>query len=59
MSMTGEWTHKMWHMQTIEQCLAIKRNVTTWMNPENMLRKEVSYNHFMFLLYERPEWTNL
>ena len=59
MSMTDEWRHKMWHVHKIEQCSAIKRNVTTWMNPEDVLRKEARHNNFMFLSYERPEWTHL
>ena len=57
--MTDEWRHKMWQVHKIEQCSAIKRNVTTWMNPEDVLRKEARHNNFMFLSYERPEWTHL
>ena len=47
MSINSEWIKMMWHIYTMEDCSAIKRNkielfVVRWMELESVIQSEVS-----------------
>ena len=57
--LTGEWIETLWHLRTMQYCLAIKRNqsesvVVRWMNLEPVTQSEVSQkekNKYHILIY--------